>query len=190
MIPAARGRASPSVPRRSLCRIPRREDDSDRRTDPDEQVRATVQLVFDKFTELGSFGKVYRYLRRNKIGVGARVQQGPRRGELAWRLISRALLGRMLHHPIYAGAYSYGRRRVDPKRTGRSGSQLVTDDGQGALPLAPTLRPGGSVLGQDVQDAGCRARELTPQPSMAGPHWGSRGELSHGHGAAVQLPHA
>jgi DNA invertase Pin-like site-specific DNA recombinase len=26
--------------------------------DPDEQVRATVQLVFDKFAELGSFGKV------------------------------------------------------------------------------------------------------------------------------------
>jgi len=92
--------------------------------DPDEQVRATVQLVFDKFTELGSFGKVYRYLRRHKIGVGARVQQGPQRGELAWRPFSRALLGRMLHHPIYAGAYSYGRRRVDPKRTAASGGKV------------------------------------------------------------------
>src|SRR5271157_5200116 len=92
--------------------------------DPDEQVRAVVQLVFDKFTELGSFGKVYRYLRRHKIGVGARVQQGPQRGELAWRPFSRALLGRMLHHPIYAGAYSYGRRRVDPKRTAASGGKV------------------------------------------------------------------
>jgi hypothetical protein len=26
--------------------------------DPDEQVRATVQVVFDKFAELGSFGKL------------------------------------------------------------------------------------------------------------------------------------
>src|SRR5438105_15290655 len=26
--------------------------------DPDEQVRSTVQLIFDKFAELGSFGKV------------------------------------------------------------------------------------------------------------------------------------
>ena len=74
--------------------------------DPDEQVRATVQLVFDKFAELGSFGKVYRYLRQHKISVGNRVQQGPQRGELVWRPISRALLFRMLHHPIYAGAYS------------------------------------------------------------------------------------
>src|SRR5437899_2078971 len=28
--------------------------------DPDEQVRATVQLIFDQFAALGSFGKVYR----------------------------------------------------------------------------------------------------------------------------------
>src|ERR1700730_18419249 len=61
--------------------------------DPDEQVRATVQLVFDQFAELGSFGKVYRYLKRNKICMGTRVQQGPRRGELVWRPITRALLG-------------------------------------------------------------------------------------------------
>ena len=92
--------------------------------DPDEQVRATVQLVFDKFAELGSFGKVYRYLKRHKICMGCRVLTGPRRGELVWRPIARALLGRMLHHPIYAGAYSYGRRRVDAKRTAASGGKL------------------------------------------------------------------
>jgi DNA invertase Pin-like site-specific DNA recombinase len=92
--------------------------------DPDEQVRATVQLVFDKFAELGSFGKVYRYFTRHKICVGSRVQQGPRRGELVWRPLTRAMLGRMLHHPIYAGAYSYGRRRVDPKRTAANGGRV------------------------------------------------------------------
>jgi DNA invertase Pin-like site-specific DNA recombinase len=92
--------------------------------DPDEQVRSTVQLIFDKFAELGSFGKVYAYLRRNRISVGCRVHQGPRRGDLVWRPVSRALLGRMLHHPIYAGAYSYGRRRVDPKRTAASGGKV------------------------------------------------------------------
>jgi hypothetical protein len=92
--------------------------------DPDEQVRATVQLIFDKFAELGSFGKVYRYLTRNRISAGIRVQQGPRRGELVWRPIARALLHRMLHHPIYAGAYSYGRRRIDPKRTAANGGKV------------------------------------------------------------------
>jgi DNA invertase Pin-like site-specific DNA recombinase len=92
--------------------------------DPDEQARAVVQLIFAKFAELGSFGKVYHYLRRNKIRAGCRVLQGPRRGELVWRPVSRSLLGRMLHHPIYAGAYSYGRRRVDPRRTAASGGKV------------------------------------------------------------------
>jgi hypothetical protein len=46
--------------------------------DPDEQVRATVQLIFDKFAELGSFGKVYRYLARHKIYAGDRIHQGHR----------------------------------------------------------------------------------------------------------------
>jgi len=84
--------------------------------DPDEQARSTVQLVFDKFDELGSFSRVYHYMRLNKICMGTRVHRGPRRGDLEWRPPTRALLGRMLHHPIYAGAYSYGRRRVDQKR--------------------------------------------------------------------------
>jgi hypothetical protein len=34
------------------------------------------------------------------------------------------MLSRMLHHPIYAGAYSCGRRRVDPKRTAASGGKI------------------------------------------------------------------
>jgi pimeloyl-ACP methyl ester carboxylesterase len=84
---------------------------------------ASVVDKFDKFTELGSSGKVYAYLRRNRISVGCRVQRGPRRGDLVWRPVSRALLGRMLPHPIYAGAYSYGRRRVDPKRTAAAGGK-------------------------------------------------------------------
>ena len=38
--------------------------------DPDEQVQATVQLVFDKFDELGSCRRVYRHLIRNQILLG------------------------------------------------------------------------------------------------------------------------
>jgi DNA invertase Pin-like site-specific DNA recombinase len=85
--------------------------------DPDEQTRSTVQLIFDKFDELGSFGRLYRYLVRNQIRLGVRLLRGPRRGQLEWRAPTRASLGRMLHHPIYAGAYSYGRRRVDHRPT-------------------------------------------------------------------------
>jgi DNA invertase Pin-like site-specific DNA recombinase len=92
--------------------------------DPDEQAQSTVQMVFDKFDELGSCRRLHRHLARNKIRLGMRVHRGPRRGQLEWRLPSPSTLGRMLHHPIYAGAYSYGRRRVDRKRTAASGGKV------------------------------------------------------------------
>jgi DNA invertase Pin-like site-specific DNA recombinase len=91
--------------------------------DPDEQVRSTVQLIFDKFDELGSFGRLYRFLRRNKIPLGTRVHQGPHRGQLEWRPPTRSIVARILHHPIYAGAYTYGRRRVDHKPMASSGAK-------------------------------------------------------------------
>jgi DNA invertase Pin-like site-specific DNA recombinase len=92
--------------------------------DPDEQARSTVQLVFDKFDELGSFGRLYRYLVRNKIRFGMRVHRGALRGQLEWRPPTRGTLSRMLHHPIYAGAYAYGRRRVDHKQRTSSGAKV------------------------------------------------------------------
>jgi len=92
--------------------------------DPDEQARSVVKLIFDKFDELGSYTRLSRYLRRNDIRLGMRVHRGPRRGELEWRPASPAALHRMLHHPIYAGAYSYGRRRVDHRRTAEASGKV------------------------------------------------------------------
>jgi DNA invertase Pin-like site-specific DNA recombinase len=92
--------------------------------DPDEQVQSIVQLIFDKFDELGSCRRLHRHLVRNRIRLGMRLHRGPRRGQLEWRLPSPGTVSRVLHHPIYAGAYSYGRRRVDHKRTAASGGKL------------------------------------------------------------------
>lgn len=84
--------------------------------DPDEQVRTVVRLVFAKFTELGSVQGVMRWLVENGIEIGSRARTGPRRGEVVWRCPARATITCMLHNPVYAGIYAYGRRRVDPTR--------------------------------------------------------------------------
>jgi DNA invertase Pin-like site-specific DNA recombinase len=91
--------------------------------DPDEQARAVVLSVFDKFEELGTIYGVHRYLLGNGIRLGMRVQDGPRRGQLEWRRPSLPTLNQMLHNPMYAGAYAYGRRPCDAKRKASGASK-------------------------------------------------------------------
>ncbi len=79
--------------------------------DPDEQVRGVVQLVFDKFEELGTVNGVFRYLRRNKIQLGFRCKLRSNRGQLEWRRPLATRILAMLRHPIYGGAYAYGLHR-------------------------------------------------------------------------------
>jgi DNA invertase Pin-like site-specific DNA recombinase len=92
--------------------------------EPDEQARAVVHLIFDKFRELGSAAAVLRYLKAHRILVGVRPHRGPERDQLVWRRPNCATLVGMLHHPLYTGAYVYGRRMTDPRKQipGRRGS--------------------------------------------------------------------
>jgi DNA invertase Pin-like site-specific DNA recombinase len=84
--------------------------------DPDEQVQAVVRLIFRQFDELGSVNALLRYLVRNEIRLGIRPHCGPERGTLQWRRPNRVTLNNLLHRPLYAGAYSWGLRPVDPRR--------------------------------------------------------------------------
>jgi hypothetical protein len=74
-----------------------------------------LRLLFAKFEELGSIYGVFRDFIRHGIDLPVRVRSGARRGELEWRRPSLATLCQLLHHPIYAGAYVYGRRPTDPR---------------------------------------------------------------------------
>jgi DNA invertase Pin-like site-specific DNA recombinase len=84
--------------------------------DTDEQVQTVVRLMFDKFDELGSCGAVLRYLVEHDVRLGVRRHDGPNRGQLEWRRPCQSTLLSMLHHPLYTGAYTHGRQRIDPRR--------------------------------------------------------------------------
>src|SRR5258707_12034507 len=84
--------------------------------DPDEQVQAVVRLIFAQFEELGTLGGLLRYLARHDIRLGVRVREGPGKGQLVWRRPNRATLQTLPRHPLYAGAYVYGRRQIDRRR--------------------------------------------------------------------------
>ncbi|MCH7752330.1 MAG: recombinase family protein [Planctomycetes bacterium] len=83
--------------------------------DPDEQARSVIELVFEKFDEIGSVYSLFHWLVRHDIRMPVRARSGVAKGQLQWRRPSVSSLAQMLHHPIYAGAYTYGRRQIDPK---------------------------------------------------------------------------
>ena len=95
--------------------------------EPDEQARDTVALVFRLFEELLTLNAVLRYLAGHGIDLPVRLRSGPDTGELEWHRPSRETLQNMLHNPIYAGFYAYGRKQVDPRRKkpGRPATGLV-----------------------------------------------------------------
>jgi len=92
--------------------------------EPDDQAREVVQLIFEKFQELGAMSAVMRYLTQHQLKIGVRDHRGPDKGQLQWRRPNQATLLSILHHPIYAGAYVYGRRESNPRKAvpGRPGT--------------------------------------------------------------------
>jgi DNA invertase Pin-like site-specific DNA recombinase len=81
--------------------------------DPDEQVQFVTRLVFKKFEELGSVNSVLQYLVKNKVQIGFRDQTIQTKNQLLWRRPNLGTLLYILHNPMYAGAYSFGRRYHD-----------------------------------------------------------------------------
>ena len=84
--------------------------------DPDEQAQGVIARVFELFERLGTLHGVLRYLVEHQIQMPCRQSSGPAKGELQWRRPNRTTLSNLLHNPIYAGAYVYGRRPTDPRK--------------------------------------------------------------------------
>ena len=79
--------------------------------EPDTQAQGVVRLLFDKFEELGSGHAVLKFFRENGILIGRRIPNGLRPGDMTWHRANRSTILDVLRHPIYAGAYVYGRSK-------------------------------------------------------------------------------
>src|SRR5262249_30019424 len=84
--------------------------------DPDEQAQAVIALIFEQCERLGTINGVLRTFVQHQIHLPQRVVSGDTTGELLWRRPNRNTLSKLLHHPIYAGAYVSGRRPTAPQR--------------------------------------------------------------------------
>ncbi|CAN7658501.1 recombinase family protein [Rhizobium sp. LjRoot258] len=77
--------------------------------DPDEHVVETIRLVFAKFRELGSARQVFLWLRSADIKMPV-VLHNIEVCKLAWNAPAYHSVMQILHNPLYAGAYAFGRR--------------------------------------------------------------------------------
>ena len=84
--------------------------------DPDEQVQHAVRTLFAEYERQGSVTGLLKWLVGHGLRLPIRSQRREHRGELQWHEPNRRTLLNVLQHPIYAGAYTYGRRVVDAKR--------------------------------------------------------------------------
>ena len=124
--------------------------------EPDEQARGMIQLVFEKFEELGSAYAVFRYLTMNNLKLGFRRHRGGRIGELEWKPASPNRILSILRHPIYAGAYAYGMHRAGTRHpsTGRRRRRQVVRAARMNCPCfsgigCPPIFPGINTANQE-----------------------------------------
>ena len=84
--------------------------------DADEQVQQVIRLILEQFVGLGSVSGLLGYLRRQQLQLPFRPISGPQKGQLCWHTPKRETLRQLLRSPAYAGAYTWGRRAIDPRR--------------------------------------------------------------------------
>jgi len=80
--------------------------------DPNRQVREAVSHLFATFQRSGSAYAVVKHFRENGLKFPAHIQSGPNAGEVLWNTLTRTRVLHVLHNPIYAGAYVFGRTRT------------------------------------------------------------------------------
>jgi excisionase family DNA binding protein len=76
---------------------------------PDQRVQHAIELVFAKFTEVGSVRQALLWFRQEQVSLPA-SDRDPTWGErVTWRLPVYNTVLKVLTNPFYAGAYAFGR---------------------------------------------------------------------------------
>ena len=132
--------------------------------DPDQRIQQTVELFFSIFQQSGSASAIVKHFNDNKLLFPRRLRGGVNRGDVIWGPLIHTRALQILHHPIYAGAYSFGRNRVTRNKHGRlSPVKLPQDQWTVLIPDAheayisfvefeqnvQTLRSNAKLLGSD-----------------------------------------
>lgn len=93
--------------------------------DPDQQIRHALELVFTRFSALGSCSKVLRSLCDDGVVLPRRQTGGLHAGQLLWKRPTADAIYTILQNPAYAGAFVFGRQTLSSeRRPGQRGRTL------------------------------------------------------------------
>jgi DNA invertase Pin-like site-specific DNA recombinase len=92
--------------------------------DPDPEVQKAVRLFFTLFKQFNSASGVARYFNANGLTFPTIVRGGPRKGEYVWHPLWNARALSILHNPIYAGTYVFGRSKTKKRAVRKNGSPV------------------------------------------------------------------
>ncbi len=76
--------------------------------DPDERIADTIRLIFRKFRELGSARQVLLWAKQSDLKLPV-LRQHPANRRVCWQEPAYHTVLQILQHPVYAGAYVFGR---------------------------------------------------------------------------------
>jgi hypothetical protein len=100
--------------------------------DPDERVRGVIRLLFDKFQELGSARQVLLWAQDQALRLPISRRNNSSTCKIEWRPAAYHTVLQILRHPVYAGAYVFGRttqRTSILDGRARKHRSFETDDG-------------------------------------------------------------
>ncbi len=104
--------------------------------DPDLAIQNAINLFFKTFKRTGSACATVREFRHLNLKIPRRFLGGSRKGELAWNPLALSRTLRLLHNPIYAGIYYYGRQQIKKTVNGKKSVNMPIESWHAYMPDA------------------------------------------------------
>jgi DNA invertase Pin-like site-specific DNA recombinase len=103
------------------------------RLDPDKSVQDSIRQLFRIFQRTGSASATVKAFRDEGLKFPHRVYREPNKGGITWSDLDHSRTRWVLHHPRYAGAFCFGRRRTRKFPGGRTTHEKLPPDQWTAL---------------------------------------------------------
>lgn len=139
--------------------------------DPDESAKNAIEGFFELFNVMGSSHSLFHHMATYQIKLPYRKKS---ESEIEWRVPSKTHVYEILKHPLYAGTYSYGKRK-NYKKAGKTTQKKHLPPDQWKVRIIGKFP--GYISWQQYLDNQARLSENNNRPDRTGPAKGGNALL-------------